>query len=475
MITVRQILNQYNVVTDKATNEELKLSSLADAGLFEHTKIPMIRRSLNKNINEMTVAEKKTLVGLLDSLMTHILVEEDHLSKLNTKKSPDYPTDKDLPSVIILKRKAIRVFPDHQKVGLYYSQALDRYISIPFSKDLSPQINEAKKEDDDDKDRKTQILKRLYAKHPEAMISAAQNIEAGEEKTTLHNIIRNASQKALASEPNIRKRDVIGAALSAKDAPLSARLGVALGSALGMGVRRMMTKPTNPTGSPNRKITKESFQRNLKIIREERQLNEVGPILGAIGRFVGAQAIKRLSSAAAKNAAQQGAGKLKQVIAGIRGGARGLSKSPLGKGVGIAAGITGLAAAAGGGDKSEPTFKPTGGEYSFGKVAQSAPIGAPGQQASIEPSHLAAQRRAGLVFPIQESNNILNIKHIVENNIPSSVLKIGEETISINKSIAKKIIKLHESLNKSNKKKLEKMLNENILSFRKAINFAIKQ
>jgi hypothetical protein len=38
-----------------------------------------------------------------------------------------------MPTVLILKRKAIRVYPDNQKIALYYSQALDRYISIPFN------------------------------------------------------------------------------------------------------------------------------------------------------------------------------------------------------------------------------------------------------------------------------------------------------------------------------------------------------
>ena len=68
-----------------------------------------------------------------------------------------------------------------------------------------------------------------------------------------------------------------------------------------------------------------------------------------------------------------------------------------------------------------------------------------------------------------------SIKNIVEYNNSNYQLQIGEETISINKSIAKKIIKLHESLNRKNKNKLEKMLNEDITSLTKVINFAIKQ
>ncbi|NDB61650.1 hypothetical protein EB001_24905, partial [bacterium] len=46
-----------------------------------------------------------------------------------------------MPAIILLKRKAIRVYPDHQKVALYYSQALDKYITIPFGENVTG-INE---------------------------------------------------------------------------------------------------------------------------------------------------------------------------------------------------------------------------------------------------------------------------------------------------------------------------------------------
>jgi hypothetical protein len=44
-----------------------------------------------------------------------------------------YPSQKEAPSVLLLKRKAIRVFPDGQKVALYYAQAIDKYVSIPYN------------------------------------------------------------------------------------------------------------------------------------------------------------------------------------------------------------------------------------------------------------------------------------------------------------------------------------------------------
>jgi hypothetical protein len=57
---------------------------------------------------------------------------EDFLTKFDPREKAAYPSDKQIPNVLLLKRKAIRVFPDHQKVALYYAQAIDKYLTVPF-------------------------------------------------------------------------------------------------------------------------------------------------------------------------------------------------------------------------------------------------------------------------------------------------------------------------------------------------------
>lgn len=39
----------------------------------------------------------------------------------------------DPPNIIVLKRKAIRIFPDGRKVALYYAEKINQYVSIPYS------------------------------------------------------------------------------------------------------------------------------------------------------------------------------------------------------------------------------------------------------------------------------------------------------------------------------------------------------
>lgn len=39
----------------------------------------------------------------------------------------------DPPNLIVLKRKAIRIFPDGRKVALYYADKINQYVTIPYS------------------------------------------------------------------------------------------------------------------------------------------------------------------------------------------------------------------------------------------------------------------------------------------------------------------------------------------------------
>lgn len=57
------------------------------------------------------------------------LLPEDEVEQLDeiTKDNPADP-----PYVILLKRKAIRVYPDKTKVALYHNAKLDKYFSVPY-------------------------------------------------------------------------------------------------------------------------------------------------------------------------------------------------------------------------------------------------------------------------------------------------------------------------------------------------------
>ena len=82
MKKIKQIREQYDLITEKEEAETRKLTSLVRAGLFDPKKLPMLKRALNKDPKDMTPAERKILIELLDSLMGEVLQSQQVYSKV---------------------------------------------------------------------------------------------------------------------------------------------------------------------------------------------------------------------------------------------------------------------------------------------------------------------------------------------------------------------------------------------------------
>ncbi len=179
MKDIKQIREQFDLITEKEEKEDRKLSALVRAGLYDAKKLPALKRALEKSADKITSQEKRMLINLLDSLISQVVSDDqvyrkvrqnvhnvseakmDTYSKFDPRYKAGWPTDKEMPSVLILKRKAIRVYPDNQKVALYYSQALDKYVTIPYN-DIQFGLNEAKKpEKETPEERKRRIAAAL--------------------------------------------------------------------------------------------------------------------------------------------------------------------------------------------------------------------------------------------------------------------------------------------------------------------------
>lgn len=140
MKSIKGLREQYELITEKEDKEQRKLTTLVRAGLFDAKKLPMLKRALDKGADKMTPAEKKILIDLLDSLMNQVISSDPVYMKvkrnvqgMNEELVVEAPVSiSDVPSIVVLKRKAVRVYPGGQQVGLYYSQQLDKYVTIPF-------------------------------------------------------------------------------------------------------------------------------------------------------------------------------------------------------------------------------------------------------------------------------------------------------------------------------------------------------
>lgn len=71
-------------------------------------------------------------------------------------------------------------------------------------------------------------------------------------------------------------------------------------------------------------------------------------------------------------------------------------------------------------------------------------------------------------------NKISDIRKMVEENYNTLELSINGRIITLNTNMAKRILEVYDSVNVKNKKIVEGMLNENLESFKKLLNFSIR-
>lgn len=559
----------------------------------------------------------------------------DHLSKFDIKRPAKYASERDMPVVIVLKRKAVRVYPDHQKVALYYTQALDRYISIPFNPkaDQLGTLAEDKKDKDED-EKKT--FEKMPGEWKKILGPNAEKIRKSRFINTVFDTYKPSTKQIIKMGPSAQKAAV--SRVMGSDAPLSVRLGALVGYGLkrlttrsgpepgtekpaettphmrdvtpapskkpislpapqpqkllpapkakevtpeptatsvsskqseypSLGRKRMKDEPKiinrSLQKSPNLKIKggsefqfkpkrlRESFRDNIDLIREdvliEKEVNlflEKVPYLTEqqieegimdLAKKYGPKALK-LAGKGLKAAGRVGLGaaKLGMRVAG------GIARAGVGAVKGAFNALTGGDDDSKGGGSSEKGIVDTAKDvaksattptHEYGFTQRSAiPVSGPPSSTATPESQRSGFRRSGWLqekkkdeeddareyakykaakathskkeykfsgaaklsrpegkkTPESErsgfrrsgwldESNIKVLKNIVENNIKSQDIQIGERSITVSNIVAKKLVNVYESLNKDNKKKIENMLNESVSSFRKAINFAIRQ
>lgn len=175
MKNLKQIREQVEVVKENVDASDRNLTTLVRAGLYDPKKIPMLKRALDKDNAKVTPQERKALLDLLDNLLSQVVTNKSVYSKvkqnLQSKTvneessvgkdtySKEFSRGK-VPALLILKRKAIRQYPD-ATVALYYSDTLKKLISIPFSDIGVGDITEELKTYDDLKENIIDYLKKL--------------------------------------------------------------------------------------------------------------------------------------------------------------------------------------------------------------------------------------------------------------------------------------------------------------------------
>ena len=173
-------LEQFRVLTEEEKSDYSKFDMLVRAGLANKAQLQRIHRILEKMKEDRPVfnnADRMILQNLFNKMVdlisnnkqifqqTRRAVREDveldeaeldtadykigpsgrkvraHRIKVGDEVKEEFEIEEatddipdDPPFVLMLKRKAIRMYPNKTKVALYYNQKLDKYFTIPYGK-----------------------------------------------------------------------------------------------------------------------------------------------------------------------------------------------------------------------------------------------------------------------------------------------------------------------------------------------------
>ena len=576
MKTVKQLMEEYNFSIGASSKEESHLVELSKLGLVEETKLPLIQRALNIEPELMSIAEKNNLLELLDSLISHVLYEETKYGSkpkqrgfgdFNDRKTNFPDTRTQAPMVLIFKRKAIRSFPGNQMIGLYYSDVLDKFISIPFddlaNSSMGDHLNEASASMQRAKAKAVAKAARYKKFGDEQDKTAQQVLSPDEYKQHLKNRARDnaaAIRHDLISRTPARDLHKIpGAWKEVRDQEkaqvntgsimhnIAARAGIGLRHRIRNKFYKTLDKldqkynhpehkpepaaaPTPapapaPEKSENRTNTKvTAFKNSRKTPKpakepapsapadshsEPMSQGEIAQSKKSYDKFKKArEASAHLNTVRTKGyeaGMKYHASKLAAAGQHVtpatdqnrRVGPRrgkplsGVVRPPvvaeeqlnefltkyIGKAIGAARKFFGKKTQNDIDKKQKKNEQASNGaqkpDATPQKIDRTGITSSYGNRAAPNSSDRVNQRFTQKTFGVSQRPSPMNeMYQIVEEEMPR-VVKIGNDDVTINSTIAKKVLMVYESLNRKNQKQMEKMLNESVDSFKKVINFSI--
>lgn len=135
-------LSEFKNLVEEEKSDYTKFDMLVRAGLANKAQLQRIHRILDKMQEErpqFNNADKMILQNLFNKMVDlisnnkQIFTQARRAVHEETELEEDSQDNlKDPPFVLLLKRKAIRVYPDRTKVALYHNKQLDKYFSVPY-------------------------------------------------------------------------------------------------------------------------------------------------------------------------------------------------------------------------------------------------------------------------------------------------------------------------------------------------------
>jgi len=139
-------LLDFKTIVEEEKSDYSKFDMLVRAGLANKAQIQRIHKILDKMQEERPVfnnADRMILQNMFNKMVDLIsnnkqiftqarrAVKED-VDVIEAESLNESGDTKDTPYILLLKRKAIRIYPDGTKVALYHNKQLDKYFSVPY-------------------------------------------------------------------------------------------------------------------------------------------------------------------------------------------------------------------------------------------------------------------------------------------------------------------------------------------------------
>ena len=428
------------------------------------------------------------------------------------------PSPTVMPAMLLFRRVAYRQYPNKQVVALYYSKLVNKYLSVPFGPDGNLNLSEAVVLDNIDEGVLSTIAKPAIAGHiagtalggvPGAVVGTlgglaygagkaiknarkdkankmdkkleesevwtrkeGQNPEGGLNRRGVEAYNRKHGahlQTAVTTKPSKLKK---GSKAANRRKSFCARMG-------GMKKRLTSAKTAHdPDSRINKALRKwnceESFRAKLQEKRQERLDEFVVPLITGAARLAAGTAAGEMAYQGAKRIAKSILSKGKNIASKVPG--KSVAKDAVKAAATSATKDSFLSRIAGPSDKTDDGAY----ETHKGQLLRDKPKTSSGSSwksgkttSDTFDSKYKESIRRDFNKPVNE-NKISDIENMLNEGVETMDLSINGRTVTLNNSMAKKIIRVYESVNTKNKKIVESMLNEDLDSFKKLLNFSIK-
>jgi len=138
-------LLEFKSIVEEEKSDYSKFDTLVRAGLANKAQMQRIHKILDKMGEEKPTfnnADRMIIQNLFNKMVDlisnnkQINMQARRAVREDVEELTDEPVmlqeDKDPPLVLVIKRKAIRMYPDGTRIALYYNERLKKYFSVPY-------------------------------------------------------------------------------------------------------------------------------------------------------------------------------------------------------------------------------------------------------------------------------------------------------------------------------------------------------